>query len=150
LVYLPGTYNYYPKITFIKAILKSLVFGFGLIREDWLAFAYMGGVLLLASYSWSWLKPFSFFSYAGKMALTNYMLQAILFSFFYKYAIMLQVSSQSFVPLVVVLVFGMLVLLSWWWLNRYQFGPLEWFWRSFTYWKWQPMKKKETIFVNPV
>jgi uncharacterized membrane protein YeiB len=22
-------------------------------------------------------------------------------------------------------------------------GPFEWLWRSMTYWKWQPMKKKE-------
>jgi uncharacterized protein len=34
---------------------------------------------------------------------------------------------------------------STWWLKRYSFGPFEWLLRSFTYWKWQPMKKKETI-----
>ena len=25
------------------------------------------------------------------------------------------------------------------WLARYRFGPLEWLWRSLTYWKRQPM-----------
>ena len=34
---------------------------------------------------------------------------------------------------------------STWWLKRYNFGPFEWFLRSFTYWKWQPIKKKEII-----
>ena len=26
------------------------------------------------------------------------------------------------------------------WLKRYAFGPLEWFWRSLTYGKMQPMR----------
>jgi len=25
------------------------------------------------------------------------------------------------------------------WLKRYEFGPVEWLWRSFTYGKWQPL-----------
>ena len=28
------------------------------------------------------------------------------------------------------------------WLNYYRFGPFEWAWRSLTYWKKQPMKRK--------
>jgi hypothetical protein len=27
------------------------------------------------------------------------------------------------------------------WLKYFQFGPLEWVWRSLTYWKKQPMKR---------
>ena len=27
------------------------------------------------------------------------------------------------------------------WLRYFRFGPLEWLWRSLTYWKWQPLKK---------
>jgi uncharacterized protein len=26
------------------------------------------------------------------------------------------------------------------WLRYFRFGPLEWLWRSLTYWKWQPMR----------
>ncbi|MCC6723812.1 MAG: DUF418 domain-containing protein, partial [Saprospiraceae bacterium] len=29
------------------------------------------------------------------------------------------------------------------WLKHYQFGPLEWMWRSLTYWKIQPMRRAE-------
>jgi uncharacterized protein len=31
--------------------------------------------------------------------------------------------------------------LAWseWWLRRYRFAPLEWCWRSLTYWQRQPM-----------
>jgi uncharacterized protein len=25
------------------------------------------------------------------------------------------------------------------WLKRFEFGPMEWLWRSLTYWKLQPM-----------
>ena len=38
-----------------------------------------------------------------------------------------------------------LAIFSTWWLKRYKFGPFEWMLRSFAYWKWQQMKKKETI-----
>ncbi|MBK9465985.1 MAG: DUF418 domain-containing protein [Chitinophagaceae bacterium] len=30
------------------------------------------------------------------------------------------------------------------WLRYFRFGPLEWAWRSLTYWKKQPMKKTNT------
>jgi hypothetical protein len=30
-----------------------------------------------------------------------------------------------------------------WWLKRYHFGPLEWCWRSLTYWKRQPWRIRE-------
>jgi len=29
------------------------------------------------------------------------------------------------------------------WLKHFRFGPLEWAWRSLTYWKKQPIKKGE-------
>jgi uncharacterized protein len=29
-----------------------------------------------------------------------------------------------------------------WWLRRYRFGPLEWCWRSLTYWQRQPMRMR--------
>jgi uncharacterized protein len=27
------------------------------------------------------------------------------------------------------------------WLRSFQFGPLEWVWRSLTYWKFQPIRR---------
>ena len=27
------------------------------------------------------------------------------------------------------------------WLRRFRFGPAEWLWRSFTYWKIQPLRR---------
>ncbi|MBC7892376.1 MAG: DUF418 domain-containing protein, partial [Sphingobacteriaceae bacterium] len=31
------------------------------------------------------------------------------------------------------------------WLQYFRFGPLEWVWRSLTYWKRQPMKRREEL-----
>lgn len=33
------------------------------------------------------------------------------------------------------------ILFSRWWLERFKYGPWEWFWRSATYLKWQPFKR---------
>ena len=43
--------------------------------------------------------------------------------------------------LVVIGVWVVLLLISPWWLARFHFGPLEWLWRSLTYWKLQPLKR---------
>ena len=32
---------------------------------------------------------------------------------------------------------------SWMWLKYFRFGPVEWVWRSLTYWKAQPMRRAE-------
>jgi uncharacterized protein len=28
-----------------------------------------------------------------------------------------------------------------WWMSRFEFGPIEWIWRSLTYWHPQPMRQ---------
>jgi uncharacterized protein len=38
------------------------------------------------------------------------------------------------------LLFAVQAVVSKWWLSRYRSGPLEWIWRSFTYWKRQPFR----------
>jgi uncharacterized protein len=42
---------------------------------------------------------------------------------------------------IALLFFSLQVIWSCWWLRRYQYGPLEWIWRSATYFKWYPLKK---------
>ena len=31
------------------------------------------------------------------------------------------------------------------WLKAFRFGPLEWLWRSFTYWRWQPLRNAAAV-----
>jgi len=39
---------------------------------------------------------------------------------------------------VVLSVWALMLFISPLWLSRFRFGPLEWLWRSLTYWKRQP------------
>ena len=78
----------------------------------------------------------------GQMALSNYVLQSIVCStVFYGYGFGLFGTLQRYQVYYVVLACW-IVHLAWspWWLRHYRFGPLEWCWRSLTYWKRQPMR----------
>lgn len=82
---------------------------------------------------------------AGRMALTNYLMQTILQSaIFYGWGLDLigQVGLVLVFPLSIAL-FAFQVLYSRWWLKRFRFGPVEWLWRSLTYGKLQPMRRRQ-------
>jgi uncharacterized protein len=117
--------------------------GYGLIRGMWLAFTYIGAVLLLVVHDPAWLRRLAAFGWTGRMALTNYMVQiAILDLLFAKYALGLSV--HPLVGLVSALaLFAVDALFSRWWLARFRYGPLEWLWRSATYARWQPWRTNE-------
>lgn len=81
----------------------------------------------------------------GRMGLTNYVMQgvigSILFSMwafgsiFGAYGV-----TESFILGAVI--YALQMVISKYWLKYYQYGPLEWLWRSATYLKIQPLKKK--------
>ena len=121
-------------------ILNRLHYGFMLIREMWLAFTYMGLVLLLVARNRQWLRRLGALAWTGRMALTNYMIQiAILDLAFSKYALGLVVTPLVGLTMALALFFAD-ALASRWWLSRFRYGPLEWLWRSITYAKWQPIR----------
>ena len=130
--------------TFVGGMILTIVqSGFGLVRTMWLAFAYIGIVLLLVARDRAWLRRLGAFAWTGRMALTNYMIQiAILDLMFSNYALGLQVR-----PLVgVVMAFALFfvdAVFSRWWLARFRYGPFEWLWRSATYARWQPWRMAE-------
>ena len=72
--------------------------------------------------------------------LTNYLLQSIVGTIlYYGYGLGLQLKLGNLSGLVLgVAVFALQVPLSVWWLRRFQFGPVEWLWRSLTYMRVQP------------
>jgi uncharacterized protein len=111
--------------------------GFNYFRPQWLAFTYIGAVLLLVSYNRAWLQRLSGFSWAGRMALTNYMMQVVLVEvLFTKHGLGMKVPAILVLPAAIALFIAQ-VFMSRWWLTRFRFGPLEWIWRSVTYWKVQ-------------
>jgi len=105
------------------------------------AAGYLGLVISLLN-SEKWAKRLNKFAPLGRMALTNYIMHSvILTSIFYGYAGgMFGQISRAPQMLIVLAIIVFQLLFSSWWLNRYQFGPLEWLWRSLTYKKKQPMR----------
>jgi uncharacterized protein len=80
------------------------------------------------------------------MALTNYLAQSLICTtIFYGYGFGLygQVGPALGVFLTLV-IFGLQVLFSRWWLSRYHYGPMEWLWRSLTYGKAQAQRPSIT------
>ena len=87
-----------------------------------------------------WLQKFAPY---GRMALTNYFFQSLLGTFlFFGWGLGYLVELRnSYTFLIAILVILVQMLLSKWWLSKFQYGPLEWLWRSITFFKWYPFKK---------
>lgn len=79
---------------------------------------------------------------AGQMALTNYIGQTLICTFlFYGFGLGLYNQFERYqLYLLVAAIAVVEIVFSVLWLRRYRFGPLEWAWRSLTYWKVQPMR----------
>ena len=80
---------------------------------------------------------------AGQMALSNYIGQTLICTLlFYDFGFGLYGELQRYQLYLVVLTIAVCeMIFSVIWLRNFRFGPLEWVWRSLTYWKPQPMKK---------
>ena len=102
---------------------------------------YVALVMLMVKGGWlTWLRRR--LEAAGRMALTNYIMQSIICSLiFYGHGLGLfeQVSAPGQAGIVVA-IWALQLAWSPWWLARFRFGPLEWIWRSATYMEWQPMR----------
>jgi uncharacterized protein len=83
------------------------------------------------------------FTALGRMALTNYLMHSvILTTLFYGYGLGLYGAVPRFWQIgFVVAVVAFQLWFSPFWLRKYRFGPVEWLWRSLTYWKRQPMRR---------
>ncbi len=99
-----------------------------------LALAYGAAIVtFLESRAGPWMKRW--LAPAGRMALTNYLLQSVVGTLlFYQYGLGLwgQVS-RAWQFALVVAVFALQLVFSRWWLSRFRFGPVEWLWRWATY-----------------
>jgi len=98
------------------------------------------GYLSAVTLSW---RRLAFLAPAGRMALTNYLLQSLFWtSLFYGYGLGLwgEVPRAAQLPLALAFFAGQ-IFFSRWWLERFRFGPAEWLWRTLTYWQPQPMRR---------
>lgn len=76
----------------------------------------------------------------GQMALTNYIMQSVICTlFFFGYGLNYYAELDYYqIYSVVAAIWAVQLIISPVWLRRFYFGPLEWAWRSLTYWKRQP------------
>ena len=83
----------------------------------------------------------------GRMALTNYLLQTV-FGLLLFYHFGLGLFDKTSPAMNAVLAIGVLSLqlkLSRWWLDRFQQGPVEWLWKSLTWFRFSSMKRKKEV-----
>ena len=106
-----------------------------------IALAYCAGVMLLVRSS-ALRGLVRRLGSAGQMAFTNYLLQTVICTLiFYGHGLGYFGQAERWQQALVVLgVWAVMLVLSPWWLARFRFGPMEWLWRSLTYWRRQPMR----------
>jgi uncharacterized protein len=123
-------------------ILKNVSFEFYEISRTFRAIGIFGLIMLLYKSGWfKWL--FALMRPVGQMAFTNYLMQSLLVGLFF-YGIgfgMFGKLQRHEMYYAVAATWTLQIIWSHIWLRYFRFGPLEWVWRSLTYWKKQPLKK---------
>jgi uncharacterized protein len=89
---------------------------------------------------------------AGQMPLTNYLLQNLFFTWlFLGYGFGLYGKLAGMWVIVIAIgVWCLQLVASQAWLRKFRFGPVEWLWRSLTYWKRQPMRPEDEKEIPPL
>ncbi|GAA0416576.1 DUF418 domain-containing protein [Massilia aurea] len=106
------------------------------------ALGYIGAVMLML-HSRSALARIRLLAPFGRMALSNYLMQSLVFSLlFYVHGMGLWGIGRTAQMGIALGLCALQIGLSHWWLARYQYGPVEWLWRALTYLSWPPMRMK--------
>lgn len=125
----------------LQSALGGLTFD---IFNGCMATLYVFGILLLFRKE-KWKHRLLNFYAVGRMGLTTYLTQT-LFGFFIYFSVGLawlnEIGSATALGIGLI-VFALQIVFSKWWLGRFQFGPIEWLWRSLTYFKVQAMLKSK-------
>jgi uncharacterized protein len=114
--------------------------GLGVMDEQLLAFTYIGAITLLLAFRPEYGRMLRPLGWIGRMALTGYILQATIIEFACApYGLALRLGPLA-EPVAAIALLGALTGFSRFWLTRFRYGPMEWAWRSLTYWKCQPLR----------
>jgi uncharacterized protein len=100
--------------------------------------------VIMLMYRAGWLRGlFARLRAVGRMAFTNYVMQSVICSLvFFGYGLG-QFGDWQYYQLyyLVAGIWLFQLIVSPLWLRGYQFGPLEWLWRTLTYWRRVPMRR---------
>ena len=124
---------------------KEVGFEFYEISRTFRAIGFFGLIMLLYKSGWfKWL--FTLMRPVGQMAFTNYLMQSLMCGlFFYGIGFGYFGKLERYqIYFIVATVWIIQIVWSHIWLRYFRFGPLEWLWRSLTYWKKQPLRKNKT------
>ena len=98
-------------------------------------------ILISLKSSGKWKRSLLPLAAFGQMALSNYLNQSLVLVPYF----LLTNKFRSVAPteglIMFVIVFVLQLVFSTWWMKKYTMGPFEWVLRSFTYWKWQKIKR---------
>lgn len=125
----------HPAVTFGRAV----VWSFGAS-----AFSFFYAALIAVLFERPrWRRILAPLGAVGRTALTNYVLQTILFSLVFAGFGFGQQARLGSAPVfaIAALIYAIELPFSVWWLKHFQFGPLEWLWRTLTYMRLQPMRR---------
>lgn len=107
-----------------------------------LGLGYVAAITLIIGNE-KWRRRLSAFAPIGRMALTNYLFTGFilaLISFQWGLGLYGKVFPAAGL-LIVVALLPVQMLASRWWLSKFNFGPFEWLWRSWTYGQLPPMRR---------
>lgn len=122
----------------LPQIIGDFAFAFGATA---LALGYGAGIVMLSQHG-NWRRLIEPLAAVGRMALSIYLMQTLMFStLFYNYGFGQAGRLGPAMVLFYALVFFIAqVLIANWWLKKFRYGPAEWLWRSLTYRRRQPMR----------
>ena len=103
--------------------------------------------LVRGLHSPAWTRVLAVLAPAGRMALTNYLLQSLICTWiFYGYGLgYFEALSRAWQVPFVLAFFAAQLWLSRWWMARFHFGPVEWLWRAVSYGKRPPMRQAAAV-----
>lgn len=140
------------RLLFLFVLPKSEVYSTETFRPIFIKLMVFSDVAMGLFYLWiigwlwyntKWKTILSPLKYAGRMALTNYIMQSLIgLILFSSVGFKLhETLSPSGTLVMAIGVFIFQVVLSKFWLTYFRFGPLEWLWRCLTYKKMLPIRK---------
>jgi uncharacterized protein len=107
---------------------------------------YVMAITLLCTFTTWGRRAFGVFVSAGRMGLTNYLMQSVVMTAMSEsYALGWTPSTTAWTLINLGFFFAVQVPLSRWWLDCFRYGPVEWVWRSATYGPAQPFKVRPSV-----
>jgi uncharacterized protein len=101
-------------------------------------------VLFAYANPWPWLQRA--LAATGRTSLSNYLFQRVFCTtLFYSYGLGLYGKIGPLAGVgITSLIYAAELLVSAWWIRRFQYGPMEWVLRSFSYWRLQQFRVRAT------